>query len=79
MDDSAREVAAMQFAGGMAIAQIAEHWERDASWVEEAIRQALLKSIPKRDGGLKAPRAEMRGVRSEEIEALREVQQKLKW
>jgi hypothetical protein len=60
MGDAAREVVAMQFAGGMSIARLAEEWERSAEWVEESIRLALLESIPKRDGGLKAPRKEVR-------------------
>lgn len=55
-DNAAREVVAMQFAGGISIARLAEQWERDAVWVEEAVRQALLASIPKRFGGLKEAR-----------------------
>jgi hypothetical protein len=79
-EQAAREVVAMQFAGGMSIARLAEDWERDRAWVEEAIRLALLETIPKRNGGLKAPRVEMRrAAREEEMEAAREVQQKLKW
>jgi hypothetical protein len=67
-DDEAAEVAAMQFAGGMSIARLAEEWERDPAWVEAAIRHALLNSIPKRDGGLKPSRAEVRAERSEEAD-----------
>lgn len=59
-DGTAREVAAMQFAGGMSIARIAAQWEREAGWVEESIRVALLEYIPRRDGGLKRSRMEMR-------------------
>ena len=71
MDDAAaREVVAMQFAGGMSIARLVEDWERDASWVEAAIRAALLKTIPVRDGGSKTPRAEARAERAEELEAI---------
>lgn len=76
-DEAAREVVAMQFAGGMSIARVAEDWERDAAWVEAAIRAALLKSIPIRDGGLKPPRAEARAERAEEIEAIRGAQETL--
>jgi hypothetical protein len=65
-DQAAREVVAMQFAGGMSIARLAESWERDAAWVEEAIRHALLENIPKRDGGLKPSRSEIRAERGEE-------------
>lgn len=74
--DRAR-VVAMQFAGGMSIAQLMETWERDAAWVEAAVRQALLEMIPERDGGLKAPRAEIRAAKSEELESLRGVQRVL--
>ncbi len=59
MDDS-QQVAAMQFAGGMSIARVAEVWEKDADWVQAAIRAALLQTIPERDGGMKHPRAEIR-------------------
>jgi hypothetical protein len=73
-DDAAREVVAMQFAGGMSIAQLAEDWERDTAWVEDAIRRALLETIPQRDGGLKVPRTEARASRTEELEAIRRAQ-----
>jgi hypothetical protein len=66
-DDAAREVVAMQFAGGMSIARLAQEWERDPGWVEDVIRQALLESIPKRDGGLKVSRVEARNARSEDV------------
>ena len=56
----------MQFAGGMPIVRVAEMWEQDAAWVEEAIRRALLESIPRRDGGLKLSRVEAKKVRGEE-------------
>ncbi len=69
----------MQFAGGMSIAQIAEQWERDVFWVEGAIRQALLASIPRREGGLKPPRTEMRAARKGEQDALCEMQSELEW
>ena len=62
-DQAVREVAAMQFAGGMSIAQVAVLWERDADWVEVAVRQALLASIPVRDGGTKVSRVEARAER----------------
>ena len=55
----------MQFGGGMSIAQVGALWERDADWVEDAVRQALLKSIPVRDGGTKVSRAEARAERLE--------------
>jgi hypothetical protein len=77
VSDDAGEVAAMQFAGGMAIAEVAALWERNAAWVEEAIRRALLESIPRRDGGLKAPRAEVRSERSEQLETIRGTQKAL--
>jgi hypothetical protein len=78
-DDAAREVAAMQFAGGMSIARVAEEWERDAAWVESAIRQALLCSIPIRDGGLKVSRKDVRAEHGEEERAAREAQGSLEW
>lgn len=78
-NDGALEVAAMQFAGGMSIAQVAEHWEREAQWVEAAIRAALLERIPRRDGGLKASRTETRAERNEEMQAAREAQGTLSW
>lgn len=61
----------MQFAGGMSIARVAEMWERDVEWVEEAIRQALLKSIPKRDGGTKISRADARNCPPQIADAAR--------
>jgi len=73
------EIAAAQFAGGMSIAQVAREWDREAQWVESSIRQALLNYIPRRDGGLKATRTELRAMRSEEVQAARETQQKLEW
>lgn len=75
--DEAREVVAMQFAGGMSIARLAEDWEREPAWVEESIRRALLEQIPKRAGGLKASRTEVRAERSEELEAVRGMQGEL--
>ncbi|HEX5236146.1 MAG TPA: hypothetical protein VFW25_12545 [Silvibacterium sp.] len=76
-EESAGEVAAMQFAGGMSIARLAEEWERDAAWVEEAIRRALLAAIPQRDGGLKTPRELARTERSEELQTVSGAQGKL--
>jgi hypothetical protein len=76
-DEDCAQVVAMQFAGGMSLAKLAEEWERDPAWVEEAIRRALLEAIPQRDGGLKMPRSEERAARSEEVEALSGVQRKL--
>jgi hypothetical protein len=78
-DTAAGEVAAMQFAGGLPIAQVAEMWEKNAEWVEAAIRRALLESIPRRSGGLKASRAEVRAERREERAAAGEVQGELEW
>ena len=60
LDEGAAEVAAMQFAGGMSIARVADLWEQDPEWVEDAVRRALLGSIPRRDGGTKASRIEAR-------------------
>lgn len=78
-DADCAQVVAMQFAGGMSIARLVEEWERDASWVEEAIRRALLEAIPQRDGGLKVPRSEARAERNREIEATRDAQGALQW
>jgi hypothetical protein len=78
-DAGAREVVAMQFAGGRSIAQLAEEWERSAEWVEESIRRSLLEMIPKRDGGMKVSRSEARALRSGELQAVREAQAKLEW
>ncbi len=78
-DRAAREVVAMQFAGGLSIAQLEERWERDRAWVEESIRQALLVHIPEKDGGLKAPRALERAERREELEQLRSAQATIEW
>jgi hypothetical protein len=55
----------MQFAGGMPLARVAEEWERDTAWVEAAVRRALLESIPRRDGGMKLSRVEVRTTRGE--------------
>lgn len=68
----------MQFAGGLSIAQIAEAWEKDAEWVEAAIRRALLESIPRRLGGLKASRSEVRAERKDRA-AVGETQGELGW
>ena len=76
-EDSAREVVAMQFAGGRSIAQLAEEWDRDTGWVEESVRLAMLASIPKRDGGMKPPRSEVRTDRSGELAAIRAAQGEL--
>jgi hypothetical protein len=78
-DEAAREVVAMQFAGGKTVAQLAEEWERTAEWVEDAIRAALLESIPVRDGGMKVSRSEARAQRSEELQGIRGAQAKLEW
>jgi hypothetical protein len=72
-DNAAAEVAAMQFAGGMSITRVAELWEKDSLWVEGAIRQALLASIPRRDGGTKVSRTDVRAERR--AEALMDVGQ----
>lgn len=69
----------MQFAGGKSVAELAVAWERDGEWVEAAIRQAMLRTIPERDGGLKAPRAEGRAESAAELETLRGKQSKLFW
>ncbi len=78
-DCAAREVVAMQFAGGRTIAHLATEWERSAEWVEDAIRMALLESIPKRDGGMKLSRSEARAQRSEDLQGIREAQTTLRW
>jgi hypothetical protein len=67
----------MQFAGGRSIAQLAEEWQRDGAWVEESVRRALLASIPRRDGGLKPSRAEVRADRSGELAGIRDAQGEL--
>ncbi len=64
--DDAGEVAAMQFAGGMSMARVAQLWDRDAEWVEAAVRMALLRTIPIRDGGTKVTRVELRAERQTE-------------
>lgn len=61
-------MAAMQFAGGMSIQRVASLWEKDVDWVVEAIRQALLGSIPRRDGGTKMSRTEARAACSGEAD-----------
>ena len=64
LTEGGREIAAMQFAGGRSIAGLAEEWECDADEIEEAIRMALLESIPERYGGLKVSRREARGEKT---------------
>ena len=79
---AAAELAAMQFAGGRSIGSLAEEWDRSPAWVEEAIRRALLKSIPVRDGGEKPLRAVERAERREaaqEAEAEAPVQEEIRW
>lgn len=69
----------MQFAGGMPIARLADEWGMDAAWVEDSVRLALLATIPRRSGGLKATRKEMQEARSEEQRELRAAQGTLGW
>lgn len=76
---SAAQVAAMQFAGGRLIAQLAEEWERDAAWVEEAIRQALRQTIPQRNGGVKVSRRVASKARSSQTASRTATQASLKW
>ena len=78
-DQAAREVVAMQFAGGLSIARLAEDWERDQAWIEDAIRRALLETIPERNGGLKVSRWKAQTERSEELEAVRDAQSSLEF
>ncbi len=54
----------MQFAGGRSVADVAALWERDEQWVLDAIRAAILASVPVRDGGTKTPRSIERAARS---------------
>jgi hypothetical protein len=79
LDAAAGEVAAMQFAGGMSIAELAVEWDRDVEWVERVVRRKMLEYIPRRDGGLKASRSEVRRQQSEEHRAASELQTDLKW
>lgn len=78
-EDAAQEVAAMQFAGGSTIARLAEEWEHDAEWVEDAIRKALLAYIPRRDGGSKITRKDVRKQRSQQLQEVQTAQGKLNW
>lgn len=78
-DDVVAEVAAMQFAGGMSIAEVIAAWERDQAWVEAAIRRAMLESIPQRDGGLKSSRAHISAAEAAERAADREAQAEFYW
>jgi hypothetical protein len=73
------QVVAMQFAGGRLIAQLADEWERDAAWVEEAIRRALRETIPKRNGGMKISKRAASRERSAQVATRREAQASLKW
>ncbi len=69
----------MQFAGGRTIAQLSAEWEQPAEWVEEAIRLALRETIPQREGGSKAPRAQTRATARLEARELEESQCTLGW
>jgi hypothetical protein len=69
----------MQFAGGLTIDEVAAQWERDAAWVEDAIRRTLLESIPQRAGGLRIPRSAVRAERSDEKHAAAGLQGMLGW
>ncbi len=73
-DEPLCELAAMQFAGGMTIEQLARLWERDGDWVEKAIRRTLLAQIPRWAGGMKAARSVTRADRSGESELVRRMQ-----
>lgn len=75
----AAQVVAMQFAGGRSIMRLAEEWERDAAWVEEAIRRALRDTIPKRNGGMKVSRRAASRERSLRTASRREAQDSLEW
>lgn len=78
-EDGAMDVAAMQFAGGLSAAKVAELWDRDVQWVEDAIRRAMLQAIPKRSGGLKEPRAQARAERRQQAAESEQLQQDLEW
>lgn len=78
-EDSVAQVVAMQFAGGRLITQLAEEWERDTAWVEEAIRRALRDTIPTRNGGMKISRRAKSRERSMQTALRREAQDSLKW
>ena len=81
-DGLAAQVAAMQFAGGRSMADLAVEWERDVEWVENAVRRALLARIPVRDGGLRLSRRERRRRRAEQqqrVETTRGAQGRLMW
>jgi hypothetical protein len=73
----------MQFAGGKSIAEVAAEWETEPGWVEAAVRRALLESIPRWSGGLKATRTQKRERRrletDEDLKAIREAQRALEW
>lgn len=77
--EGAREVIAMQFAGGMSIARLAQEWELDVIEVESAIRVSLLATIPQRNGGLKVARSTMRKARRAMMSGRSEAQPKLGW
>lgn len=78
-DEAAAEVAAMQFAGGKSIAEVAAEWEMEPERVEAAVRRALLATIPKYAGGLKPTRFEVRKRRGAKAKAAREAQRELGW
>ena len=56
------------------IARLVVEWDQSRLWVEESIRRAMLVNIPRRDGGLKAPRAEEREAELLAEKAAREAQ-----
>lgn len=78
MDEDAErlmaEAAAMQFAGGWSLERVAREWERDVGWAEDAVRRALLATIPERVGGLRPSRAELAAERGETRRRLEELQ-----
>lgn len=78
-ETGAAQVVAMQFAGGRSITRLADEWERDAAWIEEAIRRTLRETIPKRNGGMKISRRAASKERSAQTAARREAQASLKW
>lgn len=71
------EVAAMQFAAGRSVTELAADWERDIAWVEGAVRRMLLLQIPQRVGGLKPARSQAREERDGEQMRLDELQASL--
>lgn len=73
------DVIAAQFAAGLSIRRLAMDWGLDEAMIELAIRSQFRMLIPRRAGGDKPSRTEVRAMRSARRQAARRAQSTLGW